>query len=132
MPSRSARTGAASPASSTARPSIASSLSSWPGAGSSRRSPAARSSRPTTGWSGVGVVGRAELAQHRVRLADQPLLQCSDQARLADAGLAREQHDLALAVLRVLPPVEQQAQLVLAADQRRGGAGLPGVEAALG
>ena len=35
----------------------------------------------------------------------------------ADAGLARQQHDLAFAVLRQLPALEQQAELALAADK---------------
>jgi hypothetical protein len=67
---------------------------------------------------GVGVLGRAELAERRVRLALQPLAERARQARLADPGLAREQHDLALAVPGPPPAVEQQRQLVPAADQR--------------
>ena len=37
----------------------------------------------------VGVVGRAVMAERRVRLVAQPLAQRPDQARLADPGLAR-------------------------------------------
>ena len=47
--------------------------------------------------------------------------------RLADAGLAHDQHDLALAARREVQPLAQHAPLFLAADERRGV--LPGVQA---
>ena len=49
----------------------------------------------------------------------QPVAQGLDRARLADAGLPREQHDLTLALLGLLPAVEQQRELLPAAGQRR-------------
>ena len=45
-----------------------------------------------------------------------------DQARLADAGLADDLHELALAFERARPAAHQQRKLVLAADERRQGA----------
>ena len=48
-----------------------------------------------------------------VRLVGQPVPQGPHQARLADAGLAREQDHLALALLGLLPAVEQQGELLL-------------------
>ena len=45
-----------------------------------------------------------------------------DQARLADAGLADDLHELALAFERARPAARQQRELVLAADERRQGA----------
>ena len=53
------------------------------------------------------------------------------EARLADARLARNQHDAALAGLGLLPAPLQQRQLLLAADQRRAGRAQR-LEAALG
>ena len=55
------------------------------------------------------------------------------EARLADARLAGEQHDLALAILGSLPAVGQEVDLLLAADNRREGRdAVHGLEAALG
>ena len=42
-------------------------------------------------------------------------------ARFADAGLARDQHDAAVAALRLLPAAQEQVDLLVAADERRGG-----------
>ena len=67
---------------------------------------------------GVGVERRALVSEHRVRRPAQPLAQGADEARLADAGLAAEQHQLPLAVSRPPPAVEQQGQLRRAPDQR--------------
>ena len=67
----------------------------------------------------VQVVRRA-LHAHRARaLALQALAQRAEDAALADARLAGEQHHLALAVLRQRPALEQQPDLLLAPDQRR-------------
>jgi hypothetical protein len=56
-----------------------------------------------------------------MRLAGEPLDEGLGEARLADAGLARQQHDAALAG-RGLPPAPlQHRQLLVAADERRGG-----------
>ena len=66
----------------------------------------------------VHVVRRALQAQRARALAFEALAQRAERAALADAGLAREQHHLALAVLRERPALEQQADLLLAADER--------------
>ena len=55
----------------------------------------------------------------RIGFLSQLLLQRAGEARLADAGLSREQHDLALAVSGLLPAPQQQGELLLAADERR-------------
>ena len=81
---------------------------------------------------GVGVVGRAELAERGVRLAAQVLAQGAHQTGLADAGLAREQDHLALALPCPPPAVEQERELVLAANQRGEPGRVQGLEAALG
>ena len=47
----------------------------------------------------VLVIGRAEIAQTRMRLAAEPLRQRRDDARFADPGFAGDQHDLAGAIL---------------------------------
>ena len=52
-----------------------------------------------------------------MRLIADPLAQCGQEARFADAGLAREQHDLAFACLCLVPAPQQQRQFLLAADQ---------------
>ena len=67
----------------------------------------------------VLVIGRAEIAQAEMRLGVEALLQCRGDARLADAGLARDQHDLAVARLGARPAPQQQVDLLVAADQRR-------------
>jgi hypothetical protein len=56
-----------------------------------------------------------------MRLVADPLAQRGQNARLADAGLARQQHDLALALRRVAPAVQQQRCLVLTPDEGRHG-----------
>ena len=68
---------------------------------------------------GVDVVGRALVVQPHVRLALEALAEGAGDAGLADPGLAREQHHLALAVAGLLPTVEQERHLLLAPDQRR-------------
>ena len=59
-----------------------------------------------------------------MRLVHQPLPKRLGKPGLAHARLAREQHRLALAVAGQPPPVQQQSELVLAADER-GQAGRP-------
>ena len=86
---RSARN-ATSSSGGAARASKASSFSNLAAGGSSRANPAARPS-----WSMNGIqravlaMGRAEVAQAEMRLGVEALLQCRDDARLADAGFAR-------------------------------------------
>src|SRR6516165_1749760 len=51
-------------------------------------------------------------------LGVQALFKCLGNARLAEARLARDQDDLAVARLRARPPAQQQIDLFVAADQR--------------
>ena len=53
-----------------------------------------------------------------MRLGMEALRQCRGDARLADAGLARDQHDLAVPRLGAGPAAQQQVDLLVAADQR--------------
>ncbi len=76
------------------------------------------------------IVRRAEIAQARLPFALKPLQQIFGDARLADAGLAREQHDLALAAPGLIPTAQQPVDLLLPADQRRKGAHAPRLEPA--
>src|SRR6185312_451760 len=66
----------------------------------------------------VGMEGRAIVMQLRpVRLGELPRHGMGE-ARLADAGLADQKHHLPLTAPRLLPAVEQQRDLDVAADQR--------------
>ena len=76
--------------------------------------------------SGAMVAGEADPV-----LGAQSLAQGEDEPRLADTGLAREQHDLALAVPGLPPAVEEQRQLLVAADERRARRAVERLEAAL-
>ena len=60
------------------------------------------------------------------RAIANPLPQLMDDPALAEPGLASNQHDLALAVVRLVPPPFEPGQLELAPGERReaGGAGL--------
>src|SRR6516225_5504341 len=63
------------------------------------------------------VIGRAEIAQTDMGLGlEAPFQLCSD-ARLADAGLAGDQHDLAVSGLGAGPASQQQIELLVAADK---------------
>ena len=66
-----------------------------------------------------------------MRLAADSFLQCRDQTRLPDAGLARKQHQLAFALLCLPPTPKQQVQLFVAADQRGHHAGVERLEPAV-
>ncbi len=78
----------------------------------------------------VDVVGRALESERAAHPCFQPLAQRTQNAALADAGFAGEQHDLAFAVLRQLPALQQQRDLLLAPDQRRESFLRRGLEAA--
>ncbi len=65
----------------------------------------------------VLMVRGTEILDADISLPCQVLRQRRDQAGLADAGLARQQHDAALALFSLLPTPQQQVQLLLAADQ---------------
>jgi hypothetical protein len=80
----------------------------------------------------VAVVGGGLVAQGGTPVAAGGLAQRLDQARLADPGLAREEHDLALPGPGLPPAAEEQLQLLLAPDERRRRAAVPRLEAALG
>ncbi len=54
-----------------------------------------------------------------MRLVADPLAQRRENARLADAGLARDERDLAFALARVAPAVHEQRHLMLAPDEGR-------------
>ena len=51
-----------------------------------------------------------------MRLVAEPLRQCLDKSRLADARLARNQYDLAVTCLDSSPAAEQQVDLLIAPD----------------
>src|ERR1700731_828337 len=53
-----------------------------------------------------------------MRLDMETLLQCIGDARLADAGFAGDQHDLAVARLGAGPAAQQQVDFLVAADER--------------
>ena len=67
----------------------------------------------------VLVMRRAEEAQADVQLAGKPLHHGLSEARLANAWFAGDEHYLALARFRLLPPPHEQRHLLVAADQRR-------------
>src|SRR6266702_243147 len=76
------------------------------------------------------MVWRAETAQADVWIIAQPLHRGLGEARFADAGLTRYQHDRAIAALYLLPAAHQQLDLLIAAKQRRSGYA-QGLEAAI-
>ena len=115
-----ARKGAMSFAFHPERAIIASSLSSRAAAGSPLTKPAACQIWLDDRIEGVvDVVRRALIAHPHMRLAADPLAERRQNARLADARLAREQHDLAFALARVAPAVQEQRHLMLAPDEGR-------------
>ena len=67
----------------------------------------------------VGVLRRTEIAQPYMRFTCQTLKERRRQSRLADASLAREQHDLTLARLRLGPEAKQEFALFVAPDAGR-------------
>ena len=80
----------------------------------------------------VDVVGRALQAQAGRVIGLDTAAQFAQDAALADARLAGQQHHLAFAVLRQVPALEQQAELLLAADKIGQPAAAHRFEAALG
>jgi hypothetical protein len=56
--------------------------------------------------SAVLVIGRAEITQVEMRLGAKAVVQCCGEPRLADAGLAGDQHDLTVACLGAGPPAQ--------------------------
>src|SRR5258707_7350170 len=73
---------------------------------------------------------RAETAQADVWIIAQPLHRGLGEARFADAGLTRYQHDRAIAAFYLLPAAHQQLDLLIAAEQWRSGHA-QGLEAAI-
>src|SRR6185437_8695780 len=66
----------------------------------------------------VHVMRGALIADREMWLVGDPFAQRSQDARLADAGLARQQRDLAFARAGVPPSLDQQRHLGLASDER--------------
>lgn len=79
----------------------------------------------------IAVIGRALVAQQEVRLDGHCLEQGLGEPRLADPGLARHQDRLTVATLGLLPALQQQGKLLVAADDGRHVARLTRGEAAL-
>ncbi len=76
------------------------------------------------------MVRRAETAQADVWIIAQPLQRGLGEARFADAGLTRYQHDRAVAAFYLLPAAHQQLDLLIAAEQWGSGY-TQGLEAAI-
>ena len=72
------------------------------------------------------------MAQGRVRHACELVAQGPHEAGFADAWFAAEQNDPALALLRLLPAVQQKGEFLVAPDQRGRRRSVLGVEPALG
>lgn len=66
-----------------------------------------------------------------MRLAGETFAQALSQPRLAEPGLARDEHDLPLAVPGASPSAHQQLDLVLAANVGGQAGAVPCLEAAL-
>ena len=58
------------------------------------------------------------MAQTEMRFGLQAFFKFRGDARLAEAGLARNEYDLAVASLGARPPAQQQVDLFVAANQR--------------
>ena len=67
----------------------------------------------------AGVLRRAEISQSPMRLGGDGFEQRRSQPRLANAGLAGEQHNLTFASFCPRPPPQQQFKFFLAADEGR-------------
>jgi hypothetical protein len=80
----------------------------------------------------VGMMRRAEMAEDEVRLACEPFPQRTQQPGFADAGLARKQDHLAIALPGRCPALHQHRELMRAPDQRRDLATTQRLETALG
>ena len=84
--------------------------------------PASFSQRAMTGCSALSRwCGEQKYLNLRCCLSSDPLLERGNQAGLADARLAGDEHHLPVALLCLPPAAQQQIELVLAADQRREG-----------
>src|SRR5579871_5698533 len=64
---------------------------------------------------------RAETAQADVRIIAQAVNHGLGEARFADAGLTRYQHDRAVTALYLLPAAHQKLDLLVATEQWRSG-----------
>ena len=76
----------------------------------------------------VLVMRRTQVAPPGMRLRQEAIFQRGSEARLADAGLAAEQHDAAFASLRLAPAMQQQCEFVFATEQRCAAAGAQRLE----
>ena len=77
----------------------------------------------------IGVDRRALQHDTLLRRDLEPAVHLLDQARFADAGLAGDNHDLALPEQGGGGAVDQAGDLVFAADHRQGGRAVHGLEA---
>ena len=68
---------------------------------------------------GVPVIWGTLIAQPQMRMRSDVTAQFMKDARLADAGLAAQQHHLAFTVARLFPATLEQRNLLLAAHKRR-------------
>ena len=78
----------------------------------------------------VEVVGRALSVDALMRLAAKLVDQRPQNARLADAWLSDEQYTLAFTALGLLPPGQQQVDLLIAPDNGGNGRSVPLLESA--
>ena len=78
----------------------------------------------------VDVVRRALITDPHMRLVADPLAERRQNARLANARLARDERDLTFALARLPPAVEEQGHLMLAPYERRQALGPRRLEAA--
>ena len=78
----------------------------------------------------VGVLRRAEIAQAGVRFGSEAFQQRRRQSRLADTGLAGEQHHLTFAGLRLRPAPQQQFEFFFPPDEVGQAARVQSLEAA--
>ena len=72
------------------------------------------------------------MAQGRVRLACELVAKGAHEAGFADTWFAGEQHDLRLALLRLLPAIQQKREFLVAPDQRSRQRSVLGIEPTLG
>ena len=77
----------------------------------------------------VSVLWRAEVAQPHVRLGSEAFKQRGGESRFADPSLAREQHHLAFAGLRLRPAAQQQFEFFFPPDKVRQAARVKSLEA---
>ena len=78
----------------------------------------------------VGVLRGAETMNTKIALALETFRKCERKAAIADAGLAGQQHGLALALSSLQPTAQHEFVLVFAADEGGHSARVQRLEAA--